>query len=231
MINKIAIVGDYHKGSVTHVKLNESLEHIKEKFGYDFDYEWLDSLKVEQNKDGLLKNYCGIWSAPGSPFASLEEVLACKHLEKDGRFYPVGRLASIESLNVLWEKDGAWTKIISLVKKHPSEFFKAWYNNEESRIIDEEDLGRSELRHEVLFFHQVVEEFLDHFLQALYALNNQYFPSRKRTEKSVEGFKLKPENCTTRLESIVILAASEETIPQAVAEIRKIGAELKALWE
>ena len=75
MMKKIAIVGDYHKGSVTHVKLNESLEHIKEKFGYDFDYEWLDSLKVEQNKDGLLKNYCGIWSAPGSPFASLEGAL------------------------------------------------------------------------------------------------------------------------------------------------------------
>ena len=33
----------------------------------------------------------------------IEEVLAGKHLEKEGRFYPIGRLASIESLNVLYE--------------------------------------------------------------------------------------------------------------------------------
>lgn len=157
----------------------------------------------------------------------LEEVLDCRHLEKEGRFYPVGRLASIENLNVLWEKDESWTKIISLVKKHPSNFFEAWYHNEVSRIIDEEDLGRAELRHEVLFFHQVVEEFLDHFLQALYALNNQYFPSRKRTEKTIESFTDKPKNCAARLAHIVVMASNEATIPEAVAEIRKISAELK----
>ena len=156
----------------------------------------------------------------------LEEVIAGKHLEKDGRFYPVGRLASIETLNVLWEKDFAWTNIINLVKNHPVDFFQAWFKNESWRILDEEDLGRAELRHEVLFFHQVVEEFLDHFLQALYALNNQYFPSRKRTQKAIEGFKLKPENCYQRLNDIVSLSVSEEHITEAVYEIRKLGKEL-----
>ncbi len=75
MKNTIAIVGDYHEGSLTHVKLNDSLEHVKEKFGYDFDYEWVNTLMVEQNRDELLKKYCGIWSAPGSPFLSLEGAL------------------------------------------------------------------------------------------------------------------------------------------------------------
>ena len=82
-------------------------------------------------------------------------------------------------MNVLWESDSAWANIINLVKKHPAAFFQAWVKNESWRILDEEDLGRAELRHEILFFYQVVEEFLDHFLQALYTLNNQYFPSQK----------------------------------------------------
>ena len=35
----------------------------------------------------------------------LEEVLQCKHLEKEGSFYPVGRLASISTIHILHEKE------------------------------------------------------------------------------------------------------------------------------
>lgn len=111
----------------------------------------------------------------------IDEILAGKHLEKEGSFYPVGRLASIETINVLWEKNNAWTNIVSKVKTYPQDFFDKWYSSEAWRIVDEEDLGRAKLRREVLFYHQVVENFLDHFLQALYAKNRRYFPSRKRT--------------------------------------------------
>jgi CTP synthase (UTP-ammonia lyase) len=72
MKNTIAIVGEYREGYQTHKKLNDSLEHVKEKFGYDFDYEWISTLTVAQHKDEVLKKYCGIWSANGSPFLSLE---------------------------------------------------------------------------------------------------------------------------------------------------------------
>lgn len=75
MKKKIAIVGDYHANYPNHVKLNESLEHVKGKFGYDFDYEWVNTLTVEQKRDEVLKKYCGIWSAPGGPFLSLEGAL------------------------------------------------------------------------------------------------------------------------------------------------------------
>ena len=125
----------------------------------------------------------------------LEEVLSGRHLAKEGRFYPIGRLASVETLNVLYEKDQAWTKLIQRVKEHPRALFDSWYAYESGCMIDEEDLGRAALRHEVLFYHQVVEEFLDHFLQALYAKNDCYFPSRKRTRQAIAGFAKKPVNC------------------------------------
>lgn len=156
----------------------------------------------------------------------LHEVLDGQHLEKEGRFYPIGRLASIESLHVLYEKNAVWTTIIDMVKAHPQELFRRWYVSESSQMIDEEDLGRAELRHEVLFYHQVIENFLDHFLQALYAKNNCYFPSRKRTEAAIASFSSKPENCLTRLMRIVELGAKSDTIDQSIAELRAIAAEL-----
>ena len=54
----------------------------------------------------------------------VEEVLSGKHLNREGRFYPVGRLASIESINILFEDKDAWTSIINRVKEYPSDYFE-----------------------------------------------------------------------------------------------------------
>ena len=159
----------------------------------------------------------------------LDEILAGKHLEKEGSFYPIGRLASVETLNVLWERDLAWTTLINKVKTYPQELFDKWYSSEVEKMIDEEDLGRAKLRHEVLFYHQVVEEFLDHFLQALYAKNKRYFPSRKRTEAAIASFDLKPENCYERLMKIVQLGSREDTIEESVDELQKLSQKLMEL--
>lgn len=59
--------------------------------------------------------------------------------------------------------------------------------------------------------------------------NDCYFPSRKRTEKAIAGFKKKPADCYERLLKIVQLAAKEETIEESVAELRKLGNELKKI--
>lgn len=159
----------------------------------------------------------------------VEEILAGEHLEKEGGFYPIGRLASIETIHVLWEKNQAWTDIIHKVKTYPQELFDKWYSSESCRMINEEDLGRAGLRHEVLFYHQVLEEFLDHFLQALYAKNRRYFPSRKRTESAIASFERNPQNCYERLLRIVKLGSDENTIDDSIEELQRIGKELKEL--
>jgi CTP synthase (UTP-ammonia lyase) len=70
---KIAIIGEYFNNFEPHVSLNKSLDYLSEE--YNFEYEWIDTKLVEREKDGLLKNYAGIWSAPGSPFKSFEGAL------------------------------------------------------------------------------------------------------------------------------------------------------------
>ena len=157
----------------------------------------------------------------------LEEILDCRHLEKEGRFYPVGRAASISSIHILKENDHIWTDMKTMVNQKPRTFFQKWYENEIIQVLDEEDLGRIELRKEVLFFHQVLENALDHLLQALYAVNMCYFPSRKRTESTIEGFQYKPKDCYARMIQIVQDSTKEETMIQAISGLRNITAEVK----
>ncbi|MBE0449070.1 MAG: CTP synthase [Actinobacteria bacterium] len=66
---KIAIIGEYYDNFKPHTSLNKSLDYLSDE--YDFEYEWIDTELVDRERDGLLKNYAGIWSAPGSPFKSL----------------------------------------------------------------------------------------------------------------------------------------------------------------
>jgi len=76
MKTKIAIIGEYYNNFEPHISLNTSLDYLSEE--YSFGYEWIETELVEKERDGLLKQYAGIWSAPGSPFKSLAGALyAC----------------------------------------------------------------------------------------------------------------------------------------------------------
>lgn len=70
---KIAVIGEYYDKFDPHTSLNKALEYLKDE--YDFEYEWIETERVEREKDQILKKYTGIWSAPGSPFKSLDGVL------------------------------------------------------------------------------------------------------------------------------------------------------------
>ena len=73
MIPKIAIIGEYYDNFEPHTSLNKSLDYLSGE--YDFGYEWIGTELVDREKDRILKSYAGIWSAPGSPFKSLDGAL------------------------------------------------------------------------------------------------------------------------------------------------------------
>lgn len=70
---KIAIVGEYYDNFEPHAFLNTSLDYLRKDF--DFGYEWIGTELIDRERDALLRNYAGIWSAPGSPFKSLDSAL------------------------------------------------------------------------------------------------------------------------------------------------------------
>jgi hypothetical protein len=155
----------------------------------------------------------------------LDEVMQGKHLDRDGGFYPTGRLSSVEGIHILYECNDAWTTLREKVKKHPKDLFEKLFHYHISRVLDDEDLGRATLRKEILFYHSVLENSLDHLLQALFAVNLTYFPSRKRNEKYIDSFAYKPNDCSNRLLQIVKNSVLSETIEASVQVLRSLTAE------
>lgn len=156
----------------------------------------------------------------------LNDVLNGKHLDREGGFYPTGRLSSVESINILYECNTEWTSLKERVKNHPIHLFERLFDFHSSNILSDEDLGRVILRKEVMFYHSVLENSLDHLLQALFAINYMYFPSRKRSEQYIKEFKNKPEDCYNRLLKIIENSISNNTIVTSVEELKKITSEL-----
>jgi len=152
----------------------------------------------------------------------LNENLAGQHMDREGGFYPMGRLATVESIHIFYETEDTWTDLIKLVKQPPEDLFFEFFGFHISQVINDEDLGRVLLRREILYYNTILEQAIDHLLQALFALNFTYFPSRKRSEQYIAGFVRKPENCYERLVNIVKNAVFAETIPQSVEELKAL---------
>jgi len=70
---RIAIIGEYYENFKPHTSINKSLDYLSDE--YNFEYEWVDTEVVNKKRDHLLGKYSGIWSAPGSPFKSLNGAL------------------------------------------------------------------------------------------------------------------------------------------------------------
>lgn len=159
----------------------------------------------------------------------IDEVLCGRHLDSEEGFYPTGRLSSVEHINILYEEEQVWNQLKIKAGEHSEVLFGKLFVHHTACILDQEDLGRVLLRKEILFYHQVLENAIDHFLQALFALNRVYFPSRKRSEEYIRSFQKKPYRCYERLISIVQGAADRSGIEASVGELKKLTEELKAL--
>ena len=159
----------------------------------------------------------------------LDDVLAGKYPDRDGAFYPVGRLATILTISVLADEAGTLAALKEMVREYPEALSKALFDHHVERIIDEEDFGRAVSRKDVLFYHMVMEESLDHFLQALYALNKTYFPSRKRTQQYMAGFKHIPQDCYDRMLRVIEYGSRGETIARSYEQWLKLVEDLKRI--
>jgi CTP synthase (UTP-ammonia lyase) len=71
MTKRIGIIGDFHN-SITQSAIADSIEHSNTILGFDTAFEWIETEKLDtENYEDLLLGLNGIWSAPGSPFKSL----------------------------------------------------------------------------------------------------------------------------------------------------------------
>ena len=70
---KIGIIGDFDESFLPHTKTNEAIDHTSENLNIISDTKWLPTEPLEREENiTKLKDYDGLWCAPGSPYQSLE---------------------------------------------------------------------------------------------------------------------------------------------------------------
>ena len=146
----------------------------------------------------------------------IDSVLNGSRLDRENEyFYPTGRCATFLSMHILCDKTGYIADMKKRLSEYPVSLAQKLYNHHIRKINDSEDFTRAVSRGDVLFYHAVLEKSIDHFLQALFALNQCFFPSRKRNMQFIEKFKHKPAECSERILKVIELGAGTKTLSQS----------------
>lgn len=143
----------------------------------------------------------------------VESILSGKYPDKlDNYYYPIGRCAMLKNINILYDKSNFLDNLKKRLSKYPDKLGKILIQYHLDELDDTEDLERAVVRKDVLFYHFAMDIAVDHFLQALFAINKVYFPSRKRTLDFIENFNIKPEGCNEKLLEVIRLGGLSEEI-------------------
>ena len=148
----------------------------------------------------------------------------------DNYYYPIGRCAMLKNINALYDKNSFLYSLKEKLSEYPDKLAKILVQYHLDELEDIEDLERAVIRKDVLFYHFAMDIAIDHFLQALFAINKIYFPSRKRTLDFVKNFDIKPESCEEQLLDVVRLGACSESIKESYELWSKMVSELKKLY-
>ena len=130
-------------------------------------------------------------------------------------FYPTGRCATFKNMHILYDKNRYIEEMKKKLTVYPTVLSEKLYNHHIAKINDTEDFGRAVARKDVLFYHTTLETAIDHFLQALFAFNKCFFPSRKRSVQFIDNFAYKPHNCSERLLRVIERGSKPESLQQS----------------
>lgn len=162
--------------------------------------------------------------------SDVESVLSGEQPDKqDNYYYPVGRLAMLKNMTVLFDRNGFLPNLKNRLNIYPENLRKTLTTYHLKALHDTEDLCRAVTRGDAFFYHFALDIALDHFLQALFAMNSTYFPSRKRTASYLNGFTIQPKDCALRLGEVLRLGGNSETVPQSFALFQSLTEELMSL--
>jgi len=143
----------------------------------------------------------------------LDSILNGDYPDKlDNYYYPIGRCAMLKNISILYDKNSFLSSLTKRLLKYPDKLSTRLAGYHLDELEDNEDLERAVMRKDVLFYHFALDIAIDHFLQALFAINRIYFPSRKRTLELINSFDRMPERCGERLLEVVKLGGCTEGI-------------------
>jgi len=163
---------------------------------------------------------------------NVESILNGDYPDKlDNYYYPIGRCAMLKNISILYDKNGFLSSLKERLSIYPDKLGEILIKYHLDELADIEDLERAVTRKDVLFYHFAMDIAIDHFLQALFAINKTYFPSRKRTLDFIKSFNVQPERCDEQLLNVVRLGACAESINQSYELWNSMVSELKKLYQ
>jgi len=158
---------------------------------------------------------------------NIEDILSGKFPDKlDNEYYPIARCAMFRDLRIQFDKNGFLTNLKNRLANYPDELARKMTRYHLDALEDTEDLLRAVQRKDVLFYHFAFENALDAFLQALFAINHVYFPSRKRSIEWIRRFPLKPQDCEIRLLKVIKLSGDPDFIEESYRNFAELIVEL-----
>lgn len=164
--------------------------------------------------------------------AEVDAVLRGEQPDREGTyFYPTGRCAMYLGMEVLLDRGGFLREMKERLAVYPEMLADKLLEHHLAALDDTEDLERAVARKDPLFYHFALDISLDHFLQALFALNRVFFPSRKRSLEHIASFKAKPADCEKRILDVIRLGGTAEGIGQSYGIWTDLVKELKQLAE
>lgn len=149
--------------------------------------------------------------------------------KEDNYFYPTGRCATFLTMHPIFDPHGFIESMKLKLAVYPDALAAKLTEFHMGFLDDTEDLERAVSRSDALFYHFALDLALDHFLQALYAMNKRFFPSRKRTQSHLAQFERKPVDCEDRLLQILRLGGNPSEITQSYALFCELARELRDL--
>lgn len=161
---------------------------------------------------------------------NIEAILNGEFPDKLGNYYyPVGRCAMLKGIDIQFDRNGFLGSLKERLGKYPDMLADTLIQYHLSKLEDTEDLERAASRNDLLFYHFAIDIALDHFLQALFAMNRTFFPSRKRTFSYIRNFKIAPGRCEERILQVVKSGGTPESIRQSYTLWTELVDELKVL--
>lgn len=161
---------------------------------------------------------------------NIDEILSGKYPDRlDNGYYPIARCAMFRTLRIEYDKDGFLSNLKDRFTSYPDELAKKLIRYHLDALEDTEDFERAVQRKDVLFYHFALEIALDHFLQALFAINRVYFPSRKRSFEWLRRFSLQPANCELRLRNVLKLGGDAESLEESYRIFNSLAVEVHEL--
>ncbi|MFZ5352258.1 MAG: DUF4037 domain-containing protein [Bacillota bacterium] len=169
-----------------------------------------------------------MYSTMEETLKDIDSILKGEYPDKlDNYYYPIGRCAMLKNIIILHEKNGFLTSLREKLSIYPEDLVQKLTDYHSEQLEDIEDLERAVSRKDVLFYHSAMDLAIDHFLQALFAMNKTFFPSRKRTISYINGFASKPDNCSERLLEVVRLGSYADGVADSYRLWCELVGELK----